>query len=226
MGGSTLVSEIVEGPLTLVESMERDEELLRAGRLAVRVARLANPALSLGAGQRDTEGLEDRARELGVPTHRRPSGGLGLLLLPGDILWSVMVPPTVVGPSPTRSYGRFGAGVIDFLEQYRVGAAWVDAWGLSPSYCLLGPRGQVLARHDKAFGGAAQHLTRSGLLHHGVLIARRREAMLGPLFGLTEELLASRLTSLDELGIPYDDARTPARLVRALGAALRRSVDR
>lgn len=210
------LSRFLDRPMTSVESLERDEELLRTGEFAIRVAQLTDRAISLGAGQRETEALEHRAWESGLPVHRRPSGGLGLLLLPGDIVWSIVVPRRAAGPSPTRSYGRFGAGAIRFLTTYGVLAEWVDAWDLSPHYCLLGSRGEVLTGNGRALGGAAQHMTRTGLLHHGVLIARRRDTMLAQLFDLSENMIASRLTSLEELGIPYEESRTPEILMEAL----------
>lgn len=210
--------EFRDGPMTAEENLRRDEELLRAGAFAVRVAELTDRTISVGAGQRNSSALEQSAREQGLTLHRRTSGGLGLLLLPGDIVWSIVLPPNAAGRAPTRSYGRFGAGVVRFLRNFGVDAAWVDAWDLSSSYCLLGPRGQVLAGNDRAIGGAAQHLTRTGLLHHGVLIAQRREKLLHQLFGISKSLVASHLTSLEELRIPYQDGRIRERLIREIAS--------
>jgi lipoate-protein ligase A len=99
-----------------------------------------------------------------------------------------------------RSYGRFGAPIVAALREAGVDARWAPAFGLSDQFCLFGGRGEVLAVDDRALGGAAQHLTRTAFLHHGVVGGRLDRSALAELFDVASEPLQQRLTSFEERG--------------------------
>lgn len=214
---------VVDPQVTGEENLRRDEGLLAAGSPAVRVSRLGDRSASFGVGQGVHPPGWPRAAELGIPAVRRQSGGTGLLHLPGDVAWSVVLPrtETSVGRGFVRAYGRFGAGVVDFLAGRGVPARWVPAPGLREQYCLLSGRGKVLDVDGRIAGGAAQHATAAALLHHGILPGRVDSELLEALFGVERTLAARRLVGLEELlGGPPDD-----RALRALAEAIAQAVD-
>jgi lipoate-protein ligase A len=197
---------------------EDDEAWLRKGELAARVAILSSGALSVGVSQRDTAQCVVRARELGIPIVRRSTGGLGLWHAPGDIVWSRVLPRShpQVGGDFSQAYGRLGAGPARLLQELGVSAAWHAPAGLPGEYCLLSGRGAVLTVTGRAIGGAAQHLTRQALLHHGVLPYRLDPSRLRELFDLSPDVVGRTLAGLDEVtgGVP------PEELARRLMAIL------
>ncbi|MCI4357793.1 MAG: hypothetical protein L3J95_05475 [Thermoplasmata archaeon] len=210
------------GTIDSARNLEIDEEHLYSNRWGVRAAFLSDGALSLGVGQSISTTAAVRARQLGIPVLKRRSGGTGLLHQPGDLTWSLVLPRShpLVGNDFASAYPRLGAGVVDWLSDLGITARWSAPFSISGSYCLLGGRGQVLTTDGQALGGAAQHVTRSALLHHGTILGRLDRALLATLFDVDGAVLDASLTSLSELGVRAD----PSGLVSALGVRLGRSV--
>jgi lipoate---protein ligase len=204
--------------LPFAEILEEDERLLALGGAAFRVRRGTDLVLCLGVAQPDDHRAAVAARRSGIPVVRRRSGGLGLLLAPGDLTWSIVLPrdDPRLAAGPIAATERLGAGIVAALAEAGLPAAWSPPIALSDSYCLLGPRGKVLTVDGRAIGGAAQHLTRSALLHHGVVNWTVDRPRLHGLFGLPPEIAERHLGSLLEL-LPSAD---PERLAESLRRAL------
>lgn len=212
----------VDGRISCAENSYADDALLAAGRPAVRVAILGDRAVSVGVGVRPTAPYLHRAQTEGLAIVRRSSGGTAVVHTPGDLAWSLVLPRDhpLVGRDYLRAYERLGRGVVRVLADTGVETGWVTAPGLSKDLCLLGSRGQVLAARTGIVGGAAQHATRTALLHHGILVARLDRATVQRVFLLGESGAAGRLSSLADAGLS-----TPAEaLAPALAEALAREV--
>jgi lipoate-protein ligase A len=214
----------VDRALTCAEQIRTDEDLLRAGTPGVRVAVLTDRAVSVGVGLGRSSDAVLRARDRGLNVVRRGSGGTAVLHDVGDLAWTVILPrgDPIVGREYARQYDRLGAGAVRFLEAHDVAGAWVPPPGLSPDYCLLGSRGQVLASGDRILGGAAQHVTGSALLHHGILPRSLDRPVLSRAFDLTGANGLDRLTSLEELGLTDAPEVLAPELARALSDELAR----
>jgi lipoate-protein ligase A len=188
--------------------LARDEAALREGRPTVRVARVNSAALSLGVSQRDDAPCAERARALGIPVLRRSSGGLGVYHAPGDLSWSVTLPRT--DPRLEKgfrcAYGPLGAGPARLFADAGLQSRWVPAAGQDPGLCLLGARGEVLEVEGRILGGAAQHLTATTLLHHGILPYEVDSDRLASVFELSAAELTARLVGYAELlpGVPAE----------------------
>jgi lipoate-protein ligase A len=217
------VPRTFDGPLDGAAYMEGDETALRSGAALVRCAYFSAACLSIGIGERADGTVARAARRAGLPLVQRGSGGSGLLHLPGDLLWSIVLPRSsaLVGRDFVHAYERLGSGVVDGLRALGLTARWSPPFDRSERYCLLGPRGRVLTVGGRAIGGAAQHLTRTALLHHGVVNRGLDRDRLGELFGLPPELLDQTVTSLEAEGV----AEAPEALARRLLDALGRAVD-
>ena len=215
---------IRDPPTSLEGAIARDERLLRTGAPAVRVAVLREAGVSFGVGTPKDGAAEANARRLGLPTVRRSTGGTGILHLPGDLIWSVVLPRSdpLVGPDFSSAYGRLGAGLVLFLADRSLDARWSEPEALSDEFCLLGRRGRALTVDGRVLGGAAQHVTASALLHHGVVGGTLDRGLIERVFSLPAEITASRLTALTELGI--SDA--PDSLADDLGRVLAASIGR
>jgi lipoate-protein ligase A len=183
------------------EYTRADEEFLRAGQPAIRVAVLSAAALSVGVSQREDAPCIAKARKLGLPIVRRSTGGLGLWHAPGDVVWSLILPRTNsrVGRDYSKAYDRLGTGPARLLRDHGVTGEWLPPLGLTTEYCLLSGRGSVLSVDGRALGGAAQHLAGKALLHHGVLPFRLNPSRLRELFNLSPELVEQSLTCLEQV---------------------------
>ena len=181
--------------------LEGERRRLAEGRARAVAASLVDTSISVGVAMPVPEGLRALAGGRGIPVLRRSSGGTALLHRRGDLLWSVVLPreDPRVGRSYVRGYGRLGAPLVGALADHGIEADWGEALALSDSFCLFGPRGQVLRSADRALGGAAQHLSAGHLLHHGVVNGSVDRQSLEDLFGVAREHLRDRLTGLDEL---------------------------
>ena len=188
------------------EYVRGDEDRLRKGIPATRVAVISTSALSVGVSQREDTPCIVKARRLGIPIVRRSTGGLGIWHAPGDIVWSLVLPRSDgrVGPDFSKAYARLGTGPVRFLDAIGVRAAWQPPLGLPTEYCLLSGRGSVLTVAGRALGGAAQHVTRSALLHQGVLPYRLDPARLREVFELSPDTVERALTALEDVapGVP------------------------
>lgn len=215
----------VEPRLTCAEQVRTDGQLLADGKAVVCVAVLRDQAVTVGVGTPRTPGSARRARARHLPVVRRSSGGTALLHAPGDLAWTIVLPRSDprVGRDFARAYDRLGAGAVRFLRERHVAAHWVPSPELSLDYCLLGPRGFVLAVGDRILGGAAQHLTRDAFLHHGILPRTLDRPLLSQVFGLSEATGLSRLTSLEELGLHDPPEAQAEELAHALSKELGRS---
>jgi lipoate-protein ligase A len=193
----------VDVRVTCSEDVRTDEAILRRAVPAVRVAVLTDRAVSYGVGVRAETAFLRRSANEGVPTVRRTTGGSGLLHVPGDLAWSIVLPRSDprVGTDFVRAYPRLGEGVVRFLAERGIASKWTDPPGTDPEYCLLSARGSVLKHEDRILGGAAQHLASRALLHHGILpLEPLDRPLMRRLFGLSSRAV-QQLTSLRELGV-------------------------
>jgi lipoate-protein ligase A len=204
-----------------------DEEFLREGQPVIRVAVLSSAALSVGISQHENTRCIVRARELGLPVVRRSTGGLGLWHAPGDVVWSLVLPRTDprVGRDFSKAYRRLGTGPVRVLHEHGVTAEWLSPLGLTTEYCLLSGRGAVLSVDGRALGGAAQHLTRQALLHHGVLPFRLDPPRLRELFDLSPELVERSLTCLEQVAAGVSPEEWARRLQAILAAEVAHEPD-
>ena len=192
------VRSILGRAVTGAENVAEDDRLLAEGKAAVRVARLSDTSVSIGVAQSARTACARAANAAGIPLVHRSTGGTGLLHLPGDLAWSVVLPRRhpMVGSDYAKGYARLGAGVVDALRARDVPAAWTPPIGVAPEYCFLGPRGEALSVGGRVLGGAAQHLTSRALLHQGVVARRVDVPQLERLFGLRREVSERHLTGL------------------------------
>jgi lipoate-protein ligase A len=204
------------------EEFLEDERLLRAGEAAVRVSVLSDVAVSYGVGVRGDATYLARARAAGVAVARRTSGGTGVLHGPGDLAWSIVIPRSDprVGRDYVRGYARLGAGVVRFLAARHVRAGWVSPPCLVPEYCVLSSRGQVLSVGTRVLGGAAQHLSRTALLHQGMIPLSVDRELVGRLFALPADAGVERLAGLRDLGV----SAPPEELAQELAVELARDL--
>lgn len=211
-----------EREASVEEELRRQEELLARGAPAVRVAVVVGPAVSYGVGVREGAPYLERATALGLPTPRRGGGGTGLLHLPGDLLWCVVLPrhDPRVGGGFARAYARLGRGIVQALEGTGVSVAWAPAAGPSPEYCTLSSRGEVLAHGERIVGGAAQHVTARALLHHGAVSYRVDRSLLAQIFDLPLDGAVARLAGVADLGTLEPPLALAERARAALAADL------
>lgn len=217
------VRQVLGDAVTGAENVAEDDRLLAEGRPSVRVARLTDASVSIGVAQSGRAGCARAANAAGIPVVHRSTGGTGLLHLPGDVAWSVVLPRRhpLVGSDYAKGYARLGAGVVDALRARDVPAAWTPPIGVAPEYCFLGPRGEALTVGGRALGGAAQHLTSRALLHQGVVARRVDVLQLERLFGLPREVSERHLTGLAD----WDLDAEPELLAREILGALARRVE-
>ena len=209
-------------PRHVAEMVADDEELLRRGAPAVRVHVVRERGVSFGVGTPATSPAEAAARAAGLSPVRRSTGGTGVLHLPGDLTWSIVLPRRhpLVGRDFSSAYARLGTGVVMFLAELGLDARWGDPMALSPEYCLLGERGRALTVDGRVLGGAAQHVTATALLHHGIVSVQVDRPLVRRIFGLPEEVAAARLTGLSELGIDRPSERLAPELAAAIAASI------
>lgn len=191
------------GAVPAAAFLAQDLRRLGEGGPSAAAAVVTDTTISVGVAMRVPEELERSAAALEIPILRRSTGGTGLLHRPGDLLWSVVLPrdDPRVGRDYVRAYGRLGGPIAGALRAAGVPAGWTASPGLSDRFCLFGPRGEVLAAGPRVLGGAAQHLRRGALLHHGVVGHWVDRPLLGRLFGVDERSLSERLGSTEEAGL-------------------------
>ena len=206
-----------EPPVTLADELAEHERLLRRGTAQLRVRVVRAAALSYGVSVHDDATYLQRARAEGLPTVGRSTGGTGLLHLPGDLVWAVVLPrdDPRVGRDFARAFDRLGAGISDGLRAAGVEAGWAPAPGLSDDYCPLSSRGSVLVAAGRVLGGAAQHATSRALLHHGGISWTVDRPRVGRIFGPLPATTLERLGGVGDLGATLTAARLAAALERA-----------
>jgi lipoate-protein ligase A len=214
--------EVMQEGVSCVEEFREDELLLRQGVPTVRVSVLSGLTVSYGVGVPDDAPYLLRARAAGVATVRRTSGGTGVVHAPGDLAWSVVLPRSDprVGNDFVRAYARLGAGVVGFLRRHGVVGRWADSPGLTPDFCVLSDRGQVLSANSRILGGAAQHLSRAWLLHQGMIPLEVDRDLITRVFELTDREILDRLVGLTELGIQLP----PVQVARQLASEFAREL--
>ena len=214
----------VDCQLTCAENLRRDNRALAVGAPAVRVAVLSDRTVSVGIGVPSSAPYLDRARAAGFAVERSFSGGIAVMHAAGDLAWSIVLPRDhpAVGRDYLRAYDRLGRGVQRSLADHGLATSWVPPPGLSEEYCLLGTRGLVLSAPSGIVGGAAQHRTRTALLHHGHLAMRLDREALRRIFDLEGTRGADRLSSLEDAGL-----RTPAdELATSIAESLESALER
>jgi len=216
-----IVVEVVE-EIGCAQNILADDRWLAAGGPGIRVAVLADRAVSVGVGVPLGSEALDRIRADGVPVLRRSSGGTAVAHAPGDLAWSVVLPRSHprVGTDFVRAYDRWGEGPVEFLSALGIEGRWAEPPGLTEQYCLLSGRGQVLTVDGRVLGGAAQHATASAVLHHGILPLVVDGSKIARWFDLDPARTSGTLTSLDALGV----RTAPARLATELATAISRTI--
>lgn len=153
--------ERVEDQLALDEAM-LDEA--HEGRLTTPIARTwmaFEPTVVVGSSSRiDDEVDRTACARLGVRILRRPSGGLTVVLGPGCVMWSVIVPFS--GPQPPIE--RVHAALLDPL------CAALRETGKQVARRGSSDLAIVCADGDRKVSGNALRIRRGGILYHGTLL--------------------------------------------------------
>lgn len=207
---------------SFAEELRHHELMLQYAAPAFAVGIHRGRVLSFGVGVPPDAPYLFRAREEGLSTVRRTSGGTGVLHLEGDLLWAVVLPrgDPRVGPDFTRAFGRLGRGIVAGLASLGIAAAWGAAPALTDDYCFLSSRGEVLTVDGLVVGGAAQHATARALLHHGSLAWEVDRPRVDRLFDLPVGGPSTRLGALAELVRPTNLGAVAGALERALAHEL------
>lgn len=205
---------------SVAESLAWEAARLQEGRAAGRATLVRGRAITVGIGESMEGPVARSAHALGWQVLRRSTGGTGVAHVEGDVLWSLILPRSDprVGRDFSRAYARLGRPVTDALEQLGVRASWAPSRGLSTTYCLLGERGWALEVDGRVVGGAAQHLTRSALLHHGTLSLSVPVSVLEPVFEVSPAVTGQHLGALGDLGLRAASATLVAEVERELVA--------
>ena len=149
------------------EQLAWDEVMLdeaHEGRLTTPLARTwmaIEPTVVVGSSSRIDDEVDRAACErLGVGIVRRPSGGLTVVLGPGCVMWSVVVP--FAGTQPAIE--RIHAALLDPLcEALRDTGKLVVRRGSSDLAIKT-------ADGDRKVSGNALRIRRGGILYHGTLL--------------------------------------------------------
>ena len=119
LGGEGPACWLDSEPATVAENLALDEALLdeahegRLGRTVVRTWMAVEPTVVLGSSSHVEREIDlDACRAGGVAVLRRPSGGLTVVIGPGCLMWSVVVPVTAAAPSVDRIH----AALLDPLS--------------------------------------------------------------------------------------------------------------
>lgn len=197
-----------------------DEAWLHRGRPGVRVAVLRDRCVSFGVGVDPRAPFVRRAEEERIPVVARSTGGSGLLHEAGDLAWSTVRSrdDPLVGADYPRAFERLGRGVVRWLATLGLDGDWVPAPRRTASYCTLSDRGSVLAIGGSIVGGAAQHMARGVLLHHGTVSVGIDRAAIDRLFELPAPSPSADLGCLRELGVRAPSPELARGLAQALSA--------
>jgi lipoate-protein ligase A len=160
------------------EQLALDEALLdeaHEGQLAAAVARtwmVAAPTVVVGSSSRIDDEVDRSACErLGVRVVRRPSGGLTVVLGPGCVMWSVVVP--LVAPPP--AIGQIHDAMLEPL------CAAIEAAGRPVVRRGSSDLAIPASDGDRKVSGNALRVRRGGILYHGTLLDAFDLALVGRL---------------------------------------------
>ncbi len=152
---------------TVAENLALDEALLLEASAAatpttvVRTWMAPEPAVVLGSSSRVAEEVDlDACRAAGVAVHRRPSGGLSVVLGPGCLMWTVVTPC----PAPTPTIAAIHDAVLDPLCA-ALRAAGTDVVRRGSSDLAI-----PVADSLRKVSGNALRVSRGVVLYHGTLL--------------------------------------------------------
>lgn len=154
---------------TVAEQLALDEALLEeahegiATAAVVRTWMASAPVVVVGSSSRLDEEVDRAAcAALGIGVCRRPSGGLTVVLGPGCLMWSVVVPY----PAGAPAIEQIHADMLSPLQAALCAAGLVvDRRGSSDLVLLPGEQAAALK-----FSGNALRVRRHGVLYHGTLL--------------------------------------------------------
>jgi len=152
---------------TVEENLALDEALLEAaheGRLAAGVVRTwmaTAPTVVLGSSSRVAAEVDpDACAAAGVRLVRRPSGGLTVVLGPGCLMWSVIMPH----PDGSPGLEAIHAAMLEPLAAaLRTAGRAVHRRGTSDLAVVAGET-------ERKVSGNALRVKRHGVLYHGTLL--------------------------------------------------------
>jgi lipoate-protein ligase A len=149
----------LEANLALDEALLLDAEA-RAAEGVLRIWESAQTGVVLGSGSRLAEEIDlEQCQRDGVPVCRRASGGGTVMLGPGCLCFSLVVPVARLGGwHPIRSPQKVAGPIADALASC-AGPVRVEAAG-------------DLVYQDRKVGGSAQRKLTTHVLHHGTLLYR------------------------------------------------------
>ena len=158
---------------TVEENLALDEALLeaahegRVGGTIVRTWMASVPTVVLGSSSRvDAEVDREACAAAGARLVRRPSGGLTVVLGPGCLMWSVIVPH----PAGSPGLEVIHAAMLEPLaEALRAAGRAVHRRGTS-DLAVMEPRSSGRASVEKKVSGNALRVKRHGVLYHGTLL--------------------------------------------------------
>ncbi len=151
----------VEENLALDEALLEEAHEGLAPVTVVRTWMAAEPTVVLGSSSRiDDEVDRDACARLGVRLARRPSGGLTVVLGPGCLMWSVVI-PRPHGPPPIEAI--HDAVLNPLTAALQAAGAPVDRRGSSDLAVGHGPAARKVS-------GNALRVRRHGILYHGTLL--------------------------------------------------------
>ena len=151
------------------ENLALDEALLEAaheGMLRGPIARVwmsEAPAVVVGASSRLSEEVDlDACNEAGATVHRRPSGGLSVVIGPGCLMWSLVWPAEATLPAIDAIHAR----VLDPLAAaLRAAGPQVVRRGTSDLAVCAGGE-------ERKVSGNALRVRRRACLYHGTMLDR------------------------------------------------------
>jgi lipoate-protein ligase A len=190
---------VLDGHLTAVENMRRDDVLLARAEPVVRLYGWAPEAVSLGNSQTDAVIDLDVAREYSLDVIKRGTGGGGILHAATEITYAVIVPidfPTMPRDLP-GSFAFLGDGVLRALRALGL-LAEIDSQPdrTRDALCYVRQQGTNIVVGGKKISGGAQRRTRNAVLQHGTVIIERDETRCARVFRTNVETITSRVTSV------------------------------
>lgn len=139
------------------ESLKFDEELLSAGQAVLWFWESTQECVVLGqSGYPERDARLDECRFAGIPVLRRVSGGGAVLLGPGCLNYSLVLP---LGHFPECRNVRYSLEWIMGTMRRALGLPGLTCEGLSD-----------LALYGRKVSGNAQRRTHAAVLHHGTLL--------------------------------------------------------